>query len=745
MQPALSLSTETQRNPGADAIYGTSLEGNLRMQRILGSPGLKQIARAGLLALSSLVLGGGSAANAQRALDIPIMTIQIFNNSEEFNIYPLISFPGASHLTDLWLQGLFGTTWANRDAQTYKNGGVIRTYVNCCDTGENGIPPHGSVTIKLPLYTPLVPPDSSWPNGIDPTKSNQVVDWWQGINVNIYKANIKTNAPPAALQALWDDPNKRQKPAEFAKGGKPRCPDATPCTLDFFTSSDPSKSLAIPQGSDPQQLVEGTLGASSANSDASDTNPNIPVRLFDAGVVDYDVSYVNSAYLPVVMEPFGDKRFGWVGTPARIGTFGEKVQSFLKTPDLGEGWPLYKDSSGEQVVGKVPSVLEIMALDIANDPKASNDGEWLPQTCPNPPPKPPIPCPTHFKPYPPNSAPIRALVHAWKKCDHQGDINTFCININAVTKLIRANFDNYVANYKNKLPGWDCDTSGHPDPHPIDRAHLTDLQILQHLYGWTPFNQFCGAGANLLQQTPGYYDPNNKDPTHEYNLVKGQFDALQYWKDVLKGEYGVFHPYLAMIHGPTYINSPFTYAYSVDDAVGNVLTSGTGLIIGVGGLENMPNPDHFTPEIHVNFAQKSLSNPNTFDYYGRCTKNPTTPVNPNFSSFSVPVGITKLATDCVFSLKDNKGRIYLLQIAEDKPAAVCFADKAKCDEGSWVEFTPEISGDSTARLPVEQSCTLNKDQAIRDQWCKFRFAYQRHLHDAVDTIEYHVTLGEPIP
>ncbi len=444
------------------------------------------------------------------------------------------------------------------------------------------------------------------------------------------------------------------------------------------------------------------------------------------------------------MEPFGDKLFGWVGTPTRIVAFGEKVQSFLKTLNLGQQWPLYKDSNGKQVVGKVPSVLEIMALDIANDPNAPNDGQWLPETCPKNPPK-PIPCPTHFDPYPPNSAPIKALVAAWKNCQQKGDINTFCGYINATTKLLLANFDNYVANYKKNVPNWICDTSKHPDPHPIDRGHLTDLQILRHLYGWTPFNEFCGAEANLLQNTPGYYDPSNEaDPTHGYNVVKGQFDVLQYWKDVLGGDYGVFDPYVAMIYGPTFINSPFAYAYSVDDAVGNVLTNGTGLIIGVGGLENMPNPDHFTPEIHVDFAYKSLSNGNTFDYYGRCTKNPTTPVNPNFSSFSVPVGITTLATNCVFSLKDNKGRIYLLQIAKDKPAAVCFADKAKCENGRWVEWTPLISSDTNARAPVQQSCTMNTE-AIRNQWCQYRFAFQRPLQDAAGTIEYHVTMGEPIP
>ena len=43
------------------------------------------------------------------------------------------------------------------------------------------------------------------------------------------------------------------------------------------------------------------------------------------------------------------------------------------------------------------------------------------------------------------------------------------------------------------------------------------------------------------------------------------------------------------------MNAPYTYAYSVDDAVGNMQTDGTGLIIAVGGPDNLPNPNHVTP------------------------------------------------------------------------------------------------------------------------------------------------------
>jgi len=442
------------------------------------------------------------------------------------------------------------------------------------------------------------------------------------------------------------------------------------------------------------------------------------------------------------MEPVGNNKVGWVGAPNRIGDFKVKLQTFLDTPNLGQQWPLYLNGiggNGKPVPGKLPSVLEILALDVVNDPKTLNDGKWITQKCP--PPSPGLACGTHFSPYPPNSAPIKALVGAWKNCQVKGDINQFCIYVNNATKLLLANFDNYVANYKNNPPGWNCDLANHPNPHPIDRAHLTDLQILRQLYGWTQFNEFCGARANLLQDTPGY---NNPRAVPNYQGIKDQFDVLQYWIDVLEGRYGVFHPYVAFIHGPTLLDAQFTYAYSVDDAVGNVQTDGTGIILAVGGLENLPNPDRYTPEVHVDFAYKSLSNGNTFDYYGKCTRNPTTPVNPNFSSFSVPVGVTDLVSDCVFSLKDNKGRIYLLEVNPDYPPAVC-PTNGKCINGSWEEYNGQISGNVKARIPVQASCAMNTDPAIRNNWCQFRFAFQKHLGDARNTIDYHVNMGEPIP
>ena len=67
-----------------------------------------------------------------------------------------------------------------------------------------------------------------------------------------------------------------------------------------------------------------------------------------------------------------------------------------------------------------------------------------------------------------------------------------------------------------------------------------------------------------------------------------------------------------------------SHAYSVDDAVGNMQTDGTGLIIAVGGPQHLPNPNHVTPEVQFTFGYKSpYAGGITFNQYGRCITAPT--------------------------------------------------------------------------------------------------------------------------
>ena len=100
---------------------------------------LKQAALTGFLALACLVFGGGSRATAQ-VIDCtngspgPNMTIVIYNNSTNFNIYPVL-FAGAPSDTDQWMQACFKVP-ANQIQPTdnfpYPRASQYRMYVNCC-------------------------------------------------------------------------------------------------------------------------------------------------------------------------------------------------------------------------------------------------------------------------------------------------------------------------------------------------------------------------------------------------------------------------------------------------------------------------------------------------------------------------------------------------------------------------------------------------------------------------------------
>jgi hypothetical protein len=114
----------------------------------------------------------------------------------------------------------------------------------------------------------------------------------------------------------------------------------------------------------------------------------------------------------------------------------------------------------------------------------------------------------------------------------------------------------------------------------------------------------------------------------------GHKSGLPYWFNVLDGQYGQWTdstqpimgnstPAWRSSTGRVYRNAPFTYAYSADDALGNMQTDGTGLIIAVGGAANLPNPDHVTREVQFTFGCKSpYAGGITFDQYGRCVRAP---------------------------------------------------------------------------------------------------------------------------
>jgi hypothetical protein len=648
---------------------------------------LQQQTFAAFFLLAALIFGGRYATAATPASvncthgQTPTMTVEIYNDSKDFNIYPVL-FAGAPSDTDTWIQACFQLTDDQLESHPYPRANQYRMYINCCASGENGIPPGGSAKITLPLYSPLV-------DSIKPKLSAQLIDWWQGGGINFYRSPAEDTSPPAVLQQHWDgDQNGNEvKP----KGNLPTC---NGCKLHFFNAP-----ASIPN-SDPQQLTEHTLGAQPINPDHA--KPGEPARLWVPNNVDYDVSYVNYVYMPAVMEPYGNPLIGYIGSPSSIRGFNTAIGDWHGST-LGADWPLYKDGSGGVVSGKIPSALEIFLNTAAFDNT------------------------NVFTPAPSKSIPISKMQSEWEVCVNQKGTDPICPLIRSVTTLLEANYDNY---QKTGLEDgttwkdvWQC--TGQP-------VAKTDQLLLAHLYGWTPFLENCkNTAANQLYNTPGYADP--KAPLN-YEVVKADFDQLQYWVNVLKGEYGAFDPYVALVHGPDYISAPYTYAYSVDDAVGNMQTDGSGLIIAVGGLENLPNPDHATANVNFPFGYSSSYDGGiNFTEYGRCTKTPDTPTVSYFTSFAVPEGIENTPSsvvNCTISMQDSRGRIYLYKL-----------------KGLPAQFPSNPFPTPEERRTVNSQlidCTGNAGQVLN--WCQDIYPYQQiDQNDPRARVNYYVVMGAPPP
>ncbi len=591
---------------------------------------------AGLLPFLFLPIFGYAGSSAAQTPPVPTMTIEIYNNSVHFSIYPVLS-TGTSLPEDKWLQAAFKVPKAQLGANPYPKPNQFRLYFN--PTGV-GIPPGGEITLTLPLYTQLVPT-----NQVDPKLPNQYIDWWGGGRIEIFESPYADRAPPAALTANYTNRPSQVPVTPVAGATLPVCGSCQP--LQIFM--DP----AGLKGNEPSQLTEYTLGAIKLTKD--------PYEI-DIRNVDYDVSYVDAAYLPALMEPFGNIQVGYVGTPLTIAAFKKALGKFLAPGAPFTGWPQFVDEQKE-VILKIPSALHVLA----GDPDLT----------------------------PPPWAPINKMKALWQTCTAAGsaDQRPICLYMRNVKTLFVTNYNNYQANYTQL----GCDASKTP-------VALTPALLFSHVHGWGPFNEHCGAATNLLEQTPGYVE----DTFRKYREVKEEFDGLQYWPN------GAFNPYSLLIHGKDYINTPYVYAYSVDDAVGNMQVAGTGLIIAVGGKRGLPNPKPASKPVHVNMGYSSQDKIR-FVQYGICTAVPDQTLDPDFTSFDVS---QDSLSDCVLSFVDNKDRLYKFTVNSPPPYL------------EVNERTPET------HAPID--CSLNKDpQALA--WCNGVFAYSSFVAVKSKTENYVIT------
>jgi hypothetical protein len=171
---------------------------------------VKQAALAGVLA-SGFVL----FARLGNAQTVPTMTIQIYNNSDRYSLYPVLSTGGHSPI-DTWMQAAFQVPKSQLANNPYPTPNTFRLYFN--STGA-GIPPHSSITVTLPLYTQLVPSDQ-----VNPKLPDQYIDWWNGGRISLYASLYASGAPPQALVTNYTARSSQTLLAPAAGATVPTCP-----------------------------------------------------------------------------------------------------------------------------------------------------------------------------------------------------------------------------------------------------------------------------------------------------------------------------------------------------------------------------------------------------------------------------------------------------------------------------------------------------------------------------------------
>jgi hypothetical protein len=670
------------------------------------------------------------------------MTINIFNDEPKGGayIFPVFTTGGAHFSDEL-------KAWFCKDGP-YTTTKLSRIYIN----PTTGIAPGQSVTLQIPLYTRVME------NRVLP---DTYIDWWTGDTIELF---FGTSAgPPRALTELLrgadpNNPNQTQLPNQ---SGLPTC---NSCQMQFFVDT---ASIAK---SNPSQLVEFNLGAlqslapcsgpPDANNPACKNRPAGIPNALDTRNVDIDMSYVNVAFGPATLAPFQNDQTGYVGTPQPAENFSPALNKFIASSSACQGqsssscngWPqffhTYSDKTKE-VLLKLASPLEAFAR--------------LTPPSKIPPPDlcgfdPAAPCstPTGTLKWPDPSdpaagfalwPPIQALLVNW--ISHAGTLKnypdtpqttippnlpagtcgtaptpgTFCAAIMDVKALIIRNYNNYVflANQKR------CAT-----------VPLNDFTTIAHLYGWSPFVETSGQGAppclgasdNLLQNTP-FTAGQPCPPTRTdncgyaannfalYQQVKLEFDQLNYNLLTDNANPYNFNPWVNMlIHGSNFVNAPNVYAYSVDDAVGNLQSEGGGFIIDVGSSKNLctgatpcSNQNPAGPPININLAL-NFSNPGNINFtnYGLCTSDPLSFKAVNTLSKSFIINASS-PSQCPVFLVDSNSSPQLYTFTVTTPPA-----QAPKIPPPYILVPPGTASSSQTAKVID--CSGNKTFPMSSQvWC----------------------------
>lgn len=212
--------------------------------------------------------------------DYGTYTVKIYNDTTDFNIFPVLATP--TNDADEWLQAAFQVPRGKLNELTFAHEFQYRMYIK----PRVGIAPGQHVILTLPLCSQLV----AAPDG---TKPDEYIDWWNGGRVYLYDSPISAGAPPMLIKNFDIDQSNiviPLTPGPACRG----CPVPNP---PIYKSA-----VALPPD-DPARLTEYTVGA----IDKGDVYRIVP----NLKIVDY---YVDDAARSAATGAAGNPRIGRVGS-----------------------------------------------------------------------------------------------------------------------------------------------------------------------------------------------------------------------------------------------------------------------------------------------------------------------------------------------------------------------------------------------------------------------------------------------
>lgn len=497
----------------------------------------------GIIEASTTTFIANGAANLQNGstpIAIPAKVIILYNDDPTHTIYPVIETSRKIvdqnvDNPDTWIMSFLNETSTNIYTK-----GVYRIYVG----GESGILPEHYAMISVPFYSEF---SSTPPNG------DKYIDWWRGTRIYVYDNPVATQFRMGRVDTIVQnskliDPVKNSKICFGSVYNQVSCHD-TPSVVyqDKGNTSFPN--------SDPMQLMEYTLG-----SDGGEGNFK-----WNGTAVDYDISFVDNLYLVAAVGKvdYSDNTLGWIGSDARISYLQQLAQSrpFMGlTPPQGL-WPMYiystevtkiLESSPAAGQVKIPSSIDAMANPYAGFPAGETPSNGLPFAFNR------LQANNQWM-ITSNTSPLQfqqKIISSWSTA----------ITNNADAQLIWSAFEsNYAVN---------C-----PSPQ---RQPLTLDFAVPYMVGFVQFSQ-CVGGESIINKTPL---PNSKTPEG-----KALLNAYHHLMNETPGQ--TVNPWVDFVHNQ--LGLAYVYSYSIDDAVGNVETTGDGMIINVSGTTGVTNKQAMLP------------------------------------------------------------------------------------------------------------------------------------------------------